>query len=300
MKSGVILINKPQGFTSFDVIAKCRGILKERRLGHSGTLDPMATGVLPVFIGKATKACDILPDNEKLYRAEFKLGYSTDTQDTTGKILLSSDKRVSKENILTALESFKGEIMQLPPMYSAVKVDGKRLYDLAREGKTVERKARPITVYGITLESFDEPSQAGVLNISCSKGTYIRTIINDLGEVLGTYGVMSGLVRTSSSGFTLDRCITLDELQTLADKCEAESLVIPVDECFRCYPEIRLSGKQAAMYKNGIKLDLAKLGVTDEGIFRVYGDEFLGLARADIESGELKIMKNFFEGNQNG
>lgn len=294
MKQGVILINKPEGFTSFDVIAKCRGILKERRLGHSGTLDPMATGVLPIFIGKATKACDMLPDNEKSYRAGFKLGYSTDTQDTTGETLATSGKKATESELTMALEHFKGEISQLPPMYSAVKVDGKRLYDLARQGVTVERKPRIITVYGITLCGFDEETQEGTLEISCSKGTYIRTIINDLGEILGTWGCMSSLVRTSSSGFTLDKCISLSDLQALADKGEVDCIITPVDECFKCYEKIILSDKQASMYKNGIKLDLGRLGIKNAGIYRVYADEFLGLASADISAGELKIIKNFW------
>ncbi len=294
MKSGVILINKPMGFTSFDVIAKCRGILKERRLGHSGTLDPMATGVLPVFVGKATKASDILPIDEKSYRAGFKLGCSTDTQDITGAILAESDKKVTREELLSALEGFKGEIDQLPPMYSAVKVEGKRLYDLARQGITVERKTRKITVYSIELISFDEDTQSGVVDITCSKGTYIRTIINDLGEVLGTFGVMSELTRTSSSGYKLSDCVTLEELQSLADRGEAESILKPVDSCFECYPKVSLSEKQTAMYKNGIKLSLSKLGITQGGTYRVYGGEFLGLAEADPKTDELRISKNFW------
>ncbi len=294
MKSGVILINKPQGFTSFDVIAKCRGILKERHLGHSGTLDPMATGVLPVFIGKATRACDLLPIDEKSYRAEFRLGYSTDTQDTTGEKLKESGKKVTESEVISALSGFEGEIDQLPPMYSAVKVDGKRLYDLARQGLTVERKARRIKIYSAKLISFDECAQSGVLEISCSKGTYIRTIINDLGEALGTYGVMSALCRTSSSGYELCDCVTLEELQALADSGEAESIVKPVDSCFECYPKIDLSEKQAAMYKNGIKLSLKKLGVDKAGIYRVYFGEFLGLARANAETDELRVLKNFW------
>ncbi len=294
MKSGVILINKPQGFTSFDVIAKCRGILRERHLGHSGTLDPMATGVLPVFIGKATRACDLLPIDEKSYRAEFKLGYSTDTQDTTGEKLAESGRRVTEAELLSALDSFKGEINQLPPMYSAVKVQGKRLYDLARQGVTVERKPRKITVYSINLAEFDESAQSGVLEISCSKGTYIRTIINDLGEKSGTYGVMSALCRTSSSGYLLADCLTLEELQALADKGEADSVVKPVDSCFECYPRVNLSEKQTAMYKNGIKLSLKKLGLELDGIVRVYGEEFLGLATCDREADTLRVMKNFW------
>ncbi len=295
MKSGVILVNKPSGFTSFDVIAKMRGILKERRLGHSGTLDPMATGVLPVFVGKATKACDILPENEKSYRAGFVLGCSTDTQDTTGAITQKSDKRASKEEILSALEGFKGKIMQLPPMYSAVQVNGKRLYDLARQGIEVERTPREIEVYDIRLEEFDEESQSGNLFISCSKGTYIRTIIHDLGLKLETLGTMSALERTSSQGFKLENCLTLDEIQAVADNGRLDDIVKPIDECFKEYPEIRLSEKQAKMYQNGIKLDANKVSdAKGMGIYRIYGTDFLGLC--EIKEGEdiIRVYKNFW------
>lgn len=295
MKTGVILVNKPKGFTSFDVIAKMRGMLNERRLGHSGTLDPMATGVLPVFVGKATKACDILPDNEKSYRAGFKLGFMTDTQDTTGSVTKTSEAKTTEKEILAALEGFKGRISQLPPMYSAVQVGGKRLYDLARQGIEVEREPREIEVYEIKLESFNEAEQSGVLFISCSKGTYVRTIIHDLGVKLGTYGAMSELTRTSSSGFVLDECLTLEEIQAAANEGRADELIKPLDECFKAYPEIRLSDKQTAMYKNGIKLEAKKVkGAENVGLYRVYGDEFLGLA--EIKNGEdiLRIYKNFW------
>lgn len=295
MKQGVILVNKPEGFTSFDVIAKMRGILKERRLGHSGTLDPMATGVLPVFVGKATKACDILPENEKSYRAGFRLGFSTDTQDTTGEVRKTSDKKVSEAEIISTLDSFKGAIMQLPPMYSAVQVGGKRLYDLARQGIEVEREPREIEIYEIQLESFDWQSQSGELYISCSKGTYIRTVIHDLGVKLGTFGAMSSLVRTSSQGFTLDNCLTLDEIERLAKEGRIDGVIKPIDECFKAYSEIRLSEKQAGMYKNGIKLDIARVsGADKKGIYRVYGDEFLGLAEIRPDEDILRIYKNFW------
>lgn len=295
MRSGVILVNKPAGFTSFDVIAKMRGILKERRLGHSGTLDPMATGVLPVFVGKATKACDILPENEKSYRAGFVLGYSTDTQDTTGAVTQTSGKKASEEEILSALESFKGKIMQLPPMYSAVQVGGKRLYDLARQGIEVERAPREIEVFDIRLEGFDEETQSGKLFISCSKGTYIRTVIHDLGLKLETLGAMSALERTSSQGFKLDDCLTLDEIQAAADEGRLDDIVKPIDECFKEYPEIRLSEKQAKMYQNGIKLDASRAsGARGTGLYRVYGEEFLGLC--EIKQGEdvIRVYKNFW------
>lgn len=295
MKQGVILVNKPKGFTSFDVIAKLRGILHERRLGHSGTLDPMATGVLPVFVSKATKACDILPENEKSYRAGFSLGFCTDTQDTTGEVVKTSDKKVSRAQVLAELDSFKGRIMQLPPMYSAVQVGGKRLYDLARQGIEVEREPREIEVFDISLEVFDEASQSGRLYISCSKGTYIRTVIHDLGERLGTFGTMNELERTSSQGFSLDECLTLDEIESVAKDGNIDSIIRPIDECFAKYPKIKLSEKQTAMYKNGIKLQSSKVaGAKDSGLYRVYGDEFLGLA--EIKDGEniLRIYKNFW------
>lgn len=295
MKQGVILVNKPAGFTSFDVIAKMRRILKERRLGHSGTLDPMATGVLPVFVGKATKACDILPENEKSYLAGFVLGHSTDTQDTTGKTVATSDKKVSEAKIASALQGFKGKIMQLPPMYSAVQVGGKRLYDLARQGIEVEREAREIEVFDIRLESFCYESQSGELFVSCSKGTYIRTVINDLGEVLGTFGAMSSLKRMSSQGFRIDNCLTLEEIEAISKDGRIDEIIKPIDECFKAYPEIRLSEKQAGMYKNGIKLDRSRVSGADKaGLYRVYGDEFLGLAEIRPDEEILRIYKNFW------
>ncbi|MCM1480872.1 MAG: tRNA pseudouridine(55) synthase TruB, partial [Muribaculaceae bacterium] len=185
---GVICVNKPAGFTSFDVIAKMRGILKMKRLGHGGTLDPMATGVLPVFAGRAAKACDILPDSGKTYEAGFRFGVTTDTQDVTGTVTKERKADVTAEQLETVLENFRGEIMQIPPMYSAVSVGGKRLYDLARKGIEVERTARPVTIYTLELLEFNEGGQCGVLKISCSKGTYVRTLINDIGEALGSGG----------------------------------------------------------------------------------------------------------------
>ena len=183
--NGILCINKPEGFTSFDVIAKLRGILKTKKLGHAGTLDPMATGVLPVFAGFATKACDILPDSDKSYIAGFRLGVTTDTQDRTGTILHQRPaNHLTAEMIEQALPAFRGEILQLPPMYSAVSVNGQRLYELARKGIEVERTPRPITIYRLELLRYDPASQEGEMEISCSKGTYIRTILHDLGETL--------------------------------------------------------------------------------------------------------------------
>lgn len=296
--NGILLINKPQGFTSFDVIAKLRGILKIKRLGHAGTLDPMATGVLPVFVGKATRACDIIPNNEKSYTADFKLGVATDTQDSTGAVINTFNKKVSEDEIISVLDCFRGEIDQLPPMYSAVSVNGKRLYDLARQGIEVERKSRKITIEKIELISFDEESQTGRLFISCSKGTYIRTIINDIGEKLSTGGIMTGLVRNSSSGFKLEDCYTFEQVQHMNENDSLEDAIIPVDKAFENYDEIHLSDVQTSMYRNGVKLDLNRvIHDSNKNIFRVYSNEniFLGIAKADTETMELVCDKNFFE-----
>lgn len=295
---GVICVNKPEGFTSFDVIAKMRGILKIKRLGHAGTLDPMATGVLPVFVGRATKACDILPDHDKIYRAGFRLGITTDTQDSTGTATSERDpSAVTEENLLDTLEKFRGEIMQIPPMYSAVSVGGKRLYDLARQGIEVEREARPVTIYRLELAEFDEAEKSGVLTVSCSKGTYIRTLINDIGEALGCGGIMTSLVRTTACGFSLDDCVTIEDLQREAEnERNFEQYLKPVEDVFAELPKLMLHGAQERMYRNGIKLDLTKIrtDITAERI-SVYGEKgFIGTAVPDRESGVLRVDKTFY------
>ena len=289
-------MNKPSGFTSFDVIAKLRGILKIKRLGHSGTLDPMATGVLPVFVGNATKACDILPDNSKSYRAEFKFGLSTDTQDITGKTVKQYDKKVSHENILEILPQFMGDILQTPPMYSAVQINGKRLYDLARQGVEIERPEREIHIESIRLESFDEETQSGTFFIICSKGTYIRTVINDIGDSLGCGGIMTSLVRTCTSGFALDNCFTFEQVENAVKNNNIESLLLSIDSAFMLYPEIHLCEHQTKLYKNGVKLDLNRIKniFPQNNIYRVYGydSNFIGLAIAEHDKNILKVYKN--------
>ncbi len=294
--NGILCVNKPAGFTSFDVVAKLRGILRERRLGHGGTLDPMATGVLPVFVGTATRACDIMPDNTKSYRAGFRFGETTDTQDVTGEVLTRSDTAVGEDALRAVISEFIGDIMQLPPMYSAVQVNGQRLYDLARKGVEVEREPRPITVYGIDLVSYDEASREGALDISCGKGTYIRTIINDIGERLGCGGVMTSLVRTSSGGFTLADCFTFEQIQQARDEDRLAELILPTERVFAKLPRIVLGEAQTRMYRNGVKLDLARVrdikqDVTD---YAVYGSDgaFIGTALADFEGGILRVAKN--------
>lgn len=295
--NGIIIVNKPKGFTSFDVIAKLRGMLRIKRLGHAGTLDPMATGVLPVFVGKATKACDILPVDEKSYKAGFQLGLKTDTQDITGSILFEEKSDVKSDELLDKLNMFLGEIEQIPPMYSAVSVGGKRLYELAREGKEIERKSRKIRIDSIEAEDFDEKLQSGILKICCSKGTYIRTIIHDLGEALGTGGVLSSLERTSSSGYNISQSHTLEEIQTLIDSGKGiEDILLPIDSAFEQYQKVVLNPKHTRLYKNGVKLRLEQVCAQGGNTYRVYGSdkEFLGLADACADTNEFVIKKNFF------
>ncbi len=296
MMNGILCVNKPQDFTSFDVVAKLRGILKIKRLGHGGTLDPMATGVLPVFVGNATKACDIMLDNSKSYRAGFRLGQTTDTQDITGKILTTSGKSVSYDDICAVLPDFMGKIMQIPPMYSAVQVNGKRLYDLARQGIEVEREAREIEVRSLHIFRYDEETREGTIEIDCGKGTYIRTIINDIGEKLGCGGIMTSLVRTSASGFTLDDCYTFEQIQQACDENRLESLILPVERVFENLPKIRLNEVQTRMYKNGVKLDLSRIHNIKDSVtvYSLYGYEnnFIGTAFAEHENGVLRVGKN--------
>ena len=289
MRDGIVLINKPAGFTSFDVIAKLRGILKTKRLGHAGTLDPMAVGVLPVFVGRATLACDLLPNHDKKYIASFRLGVTTATQDSTGEITNECESHVTKAQVENALERFSGEIEQTPPMYSAIKVQGKRLYDLAREGIEVEVKSRKIVIYEIKLLEFDEKTQSGKIQVFCSKGTYIRTICHDLGKVLGVGGIMTDLCRTTAAGFELKECLSLDEIQSLCDKGEIDNVIIPIERVFESYPKITLTEKQTSLFLNGVKLSLP----FEEGILRVFSFDNVFLGLGFFENDLLKIKKLF-------
>lgn len=294
--NGVICVDKPAGFTSFDVIAKLRGIMHTRRLGHGGTLDPMATGVLPVFVGNATKACDIMPNTTKSYLADFRLGFTSDTQDIWGEVRECSGKSIGWEELEAVIPEFTGKIMQTPPMYSAVQVNGQRLYDLARQGIEVERKPREIEVTTLEIFEYDPETREGTLEIDCGKGTYVRTLINDIGERLGVGGIMTGLVRDSSGGFTLADCHSLDEIQRAADEDRLTELIIPIERVFETLPKLRLGEAQTRMYKNGVKLSLERLRDVKTGAseYAVYGSDggFIGTAYADWESGTLRIGKN--------
>lgn len=284
--NGVLIVNKPQDFTSFDVVAKLRGILHERRIGHGGTLDPMATGVLPVFIGGATKAADMAAAQAKEYIAGFALGCATDTQDSTGKEISRSDKRAGQSEVQAAVNAMCGEQMQLPPMYSAVKVDGKRLYDLARKGIEVARTPRPITVHEAELLAFDEQAQTGQLRVLCSKGTYVRTLLHDLGETLGTYAVMTALQRTMSGRYTLEQSHTLEEIQQAADENDIASLLLPTDSLFAAYPAVTIDAYGYQRAQNGafITPEHADGMPMQAGtLCRVYyGGEFWMLGRVDV------------------
>lgn len=298
--NGVIIINKPEEFTSFDVVAVVRKLTGQRKIGHTGTLDPNATGVLPILLGNATKAQDIVPNHDKSYTAKFRLGIVTDTLDIWGEVVSECNKTATKEEVLTALESFRGEIEQLPPMYSAVKVNGQRLYDLARQGKEIERKPRKVTVYSLELDDFDEEKQCGTLSISCSKGTYIRTIIDDLGKSLGTGATMTALCRTNACGYSLADSITLDNARELAEKGELAGHIMQTESLFESYKRINVSDAQAKRFSNGGALDMARTALSkaipnDKEIIRVSDRQgnFLGLGIADCESGQLKIFKLF-------
>ncbi len=294
--NGIICIDKPQGFTSFDVVAKLRGIARMKKIGHAGTLDPMATGVLPVFFGNATRACDILPGDQKRYTAQFQLGVETDTQDITGSILRRMETNVTKDSLEQVLASFLGDIKQIPPMYSAVKVAGRRLYDLAREGHVVERKPRPVRIDELRLLSFDEVEQSGVLDVLCSRGTYIRTLVHDMGQALGACAVLMALRRTQSSCFTLSDCLTLAQVQQLGDEGRLEQALLPVEQVFNSYPTIRLSRAQSDMYMNGVRLDLRRVQHENKSsphrVFDMQG-RFLGLGRVDFDAMELAVSKMF-------
>ena len=301
MTDGIICINKKKGITSFDVVAKVRHLLKVSRVGHAGTLDPMAEGVLPVFVGRATLACDILPDSDKSYLATFKLGFSTDTQDTSGKVISEKPSTVTKAEVEAALLSFKGEIMQPPPMYSAIKVNGKKLYELAREGKTIDLAPRKITIYNISLYDFDEKSQSGVFSVSCSKGTYIRTICHDLGLKLGTYGVMSALTRTAAAGLTINDCYTEEQLEDLVNNQSVDDIIIPTEKVFASLNKITLSEKYTRLFLNGVKLRDEQIGKTaDEENHAVYSydNRFLGIGYFDNQLFRVKklfVTKEMYE-----
>lgn len=298
--NGLILIDKPKDFTSFDVVAVMRKLSGQKKAGHTGTLDPNATGVLPILLGSATKAQDLIVNHDKTYVADFKLGITTDTLDIWGNVTADFDTKADFGSVKKALLHFEGEIEQIPPMFSAVQKDGKRLYDLARQGIEIERESRKVTVYGITLLDFDESTQSGSFEISCSKGTYVRTVIDDMGRLLKTGAIMTDLRRTQACGFSVDECISLDEAKRLAETGRLESALHSVESLFDTYNMIKISQAQSKRFSNGGALDLDRTvlknqNVRDKTIFRVSDNNggFIGLGIADAENRLLKIYKLF-------
>lgn len=299
--NGILIFHKPQDFTSHDVVAKLRGILRTRKIGHGGTLDPMATGVLPIFVGGATKAADYAAAQDKTYEAGFTLGFSTDTQDTTGTVTAQSEKRVTEDEVRAALNTFLGAQKQVPPMYSAIKIDGQKLYDLARKGKEVERPARDITILDIELLNFDPDSQKGAFRVTCSKGTYVRTIVHDLGEKLGTYAAMHALTRTRAGVCALSEAVTFDQIERARDDGTLEGLFRPTDSLFVDYPAVTLNAEgrdRAARGATVFERQTDGLAQFAPGtLCRVYADgRFLMLGRVDtLDKGGngLFVHKNF-------
>ena len=284
--NGIVIVDKPAGWTSQDVTARLRRVFNTRRIGHGGTLDPMATGVLPVLVGRATRGVEFFEHAEKTYEAVLRLGITTDTEDITGTLLERREVNVTREALEAALEHFRGEILQVPPMYSALKVDGQKLCDLARKGREVERKPRPVTIRELTLLEFT--GDAAVLRVHCSKGTYIRTLCKDIGEALGCGGCMERLRRTSAGEYTIDEAIPLETLLTARNP---EQFLRDVDTLFRNFPAETLTPNQEKRCRCGNSFSLR----LPEGTYRAYSEagEFLMLAK--VENGVMSTIKSFFE-----
>ena len=284
--NGIVIIDKPAGWTSQDVTARLRRVFGTRRIGHGGTLDPMATGVLPVFVGRATRSVEFFEHAEKTYETELLLGVATDTEDTTGTVLFRREVSVTQEQLTEVLERFRGEIMQIPPMYSALKVNGQKLCDLARKGRQVERQPRPVTIHELTLLSREGDTLH--LRVRCSKGTYIRTLCADIGKALGCGGCMQALRRMQAGEYTIAEAVPL---QQLLESPEPETYLRDVDTMFRGYPGVKLTVNQEKRCRNGNAFSVSLPG----GTYRAYSQsgEFLMLAK--VEDGVMSTIKSFFD-----
>ncbi len=300
MYHGIINVYKEKGYTSFDVVAKMRGICGQKKIGHTGTLDPDAEGVLPVCLGKATKVCDMLTDSDKIYRTVMLLGIETDTQDTTGTVLAEGDvSGITEEDIKRVIPAFVGRISQIPPMYSALKVDGKKLCDLARAGITVERKARMITIYDIVIEKIQLPRVE--MTVHCSKGTYIRTLCHDIGESLGCKAAMEHLIRIQAAGYRLEDAYKLDELQQFRNQEKLSDVIHPVEEVFARYPALHVKPHSDRMLQNGNALGAGQFESVSEIHYvqpvRVYNSSgnFSAIYRYSRQKSAFKPVKMFLE-----
>ena len=293
--TGIIILDKPSGITSFGAVARVRRICSEKKCGHSGTLDPMATGVMTVLLGGATRFCELLPNHDKEYVATFRLGITTDTLDITGKVLTETSVNATKADVEEALESFTGEISQLPPMYSAVSVNGQRLYDLARQGIEVERQARKVMIYSADLLEADEDKHEYKISVACSSGTYIRTLIDDIGKMLGCGAVLTVLRRTRANGMSVENAVTVEQLEAAAANGKLDSIVISVEKALESYPSVQVTEAQAKRFSNGGELDLNRIKCPKMlGYYRVYdhNEKFLGLG--EIADSENLLVKRVY------
>ena len=293
--TGIIPLKKSENMTSFLAVKRVRGIVGEKKCGHTGTLDPMATGVLPVALGGATRFIELLPTHKKAYKATFKLGLKTDTLDIWGTVIEESKNNASLEQILEILPQFKGKIMQTPPMYSALKKDGVRLYELARQGIEVEREERECEIFKLEVEEISGNEFS--LFVECSAGTYIRSLIGDIGDCLNTGATMTSLNRTYACGISEEECVTLEELESYRDNNELNKIIVPVDKMLESYPKINVTKAQGVRFKNGGELLRSRIkGETPEGLIRVYSEnEFLGLGEVLPESENLTVKRVYVE-----
>lgn len=293
--TGIIILDKPSGITSFGAVARVRRICGEKKCGHSGTLDPMATGVMTVLLGGATRFCELLPNHDKEYIASFRLGMTTDTLDITGKVLTQTSVTATKAEVEAALGSFVGEISQLPPMFSAVSVNGQRLYELARQGVEVERQARKVIIYSADLLEADENTHEYKISVACSSGTYIRTLIDDIGKNLGCGAVLTALRRTRANGMSVENAVTVEQLEAAAANGETDTLVISVEKALESYPSVQVTEAQAKRFSNGGELDLNRIKCPKMlGYYRVYNHngKFLGLG--EIRDSENLLVKRVY------
>lgn len=290
--TGIICLDKPKGMSSFMAVKRASRLLGVKKAGHTGTLDPMATGVLVIMLGHSTRFIELLPEHKKSYSARVRLGVTTDTLDITGEVLTESPVNVTEELLLSVAEKFKGEILQTPPMYSALKKDGERLYDLARKGIEVERESRKITIEKLDIYDFDGTDFT--MNVTCSAGTYIRSLCDDIGKTLGCGAVMTELRRISANGFSIDNAVTLEELETLVKENNVKSVFVPIESALMSYGEITVTKPQANRFHNGGALFYERLhGNYPVGIYRVYSPErqFLGLGEILEEKGDLEVRR---------
>ena len=296
--TGILCLDKPHDMTSFGAVSRVRRIAGIKKAGHAGTLDPMATGVLPVMLGGATRFLELLPNHDKRYRAVIKLGISTDTLDITGKIVSEKEVNVKRADFENCLWNFRGDIMQVPPMYSAVQRGGVRLYDLARKGIEVEREPRRVSIYKLELLGADELKNEYEIDIFCSKGTYIRSLAADIGNLLGCGGTLLSLRRTAAAGFTLEDCVSLEQLKEYCDSGNLAGHVISVEQALSSYPEVTVSEAQTSRFRNGGGLFLDRVGLSnEEGFFRVFSPErfFLGIGEVSAEKGELTVKRLYID-----